>query len=290
MAYKLLEGVLSVSSLLTAPISIHNYSLDEQSNTYSQPIELYLFNRDNIDYWAYTSSDSIVNYNGRAYSPVLIKRSEIALDANSLKTRVRIKVDLFNSFVRNFISEAVEGRVSLIIYRSHAGSYVTYWKGTVLIVRFKSKTAEIIVGLKIVSLKRSGLMRKYQRNCGLPLYSVWCGISKEDAAYKVSGTINLVDNTIIDATVFGTKTDGWFVGGIFKTNNGSCLQRIVYHVGNKIKIARSVSALAANDSFVAWAGCDHLKTTCKNKFDNKLNFGGQPYLPDKNPFVGDPVT
>lgn len=282
-------GLIADTSSLSGAIRIHNYLSDEQSAIYGQPVELYLFNRDNIEYWSYTSSDSIIVFNGRSYIPVLIRRGDIALDLNSLKTRIEIETDLSNPFARNFIDEPLEGKISLTIYRRHLNSFITYWKGYVQGVKFKSKTAVILSGLKNASLKRSGLMRKYQRNCGLPLYSIWCGILKTNSLYYIDGTINSVDGRTIDATIFGTKVTDWLLGGILKTDDGSCLQKIVYHVGNEIKIARAVSALKAGDTFRAWAGCDHLKSTCDTKFENKLNYGGQPHLPDKNPFAGDAV-
>jgi len=289
MAWKLLAGISSGNCSISAPLDISNYLNNEQSQQDGQPIELYLFNRADIEYWSYTSSDLNIYYNGKNYEAVLIKRSNIRLNSNALKTSIEIEVNLSNPFVQNFISEPIEGIIQLIIYRQHFNSYVTYWKGYVGGVAFKGKTVVIFVGLKTSSLKRLGLMRKYQRNCGLPLYSKWCTISKDNTSYKVSGIINSVNGVTIDATVFGTKPNGWFLGGIFKTNNGNCLQRIAYHNETIIKIARPVSALTALDTFVAWAGCDHLKATCKTKFFNKLNYGGQPYIPDKNPFIGDPI-
>jgi len=267
-----------------------NYLLDEQSVQDGQPVELYLFDKDDgAEFWSYTSTDYNISHDGRTFLAALIKRSDIVLDLNSLKTRLEVDVDLSNTFARNFISEPIEGTVKLTIYRRHADSYVTYWKGYLQGVKFLSKSIKILLGLKISSLKRFGLMRKFQRNCGLALYSTWCTISKTDSDYYVDGIINSIDGTTIDATIFSSKADEWFIGGIFKTDNGSALQKIVYHSSTEIRIARSVSALSVGDTFRAWAGCDHLKPTCKDKFGNKLNYGGQPYLPDKNPFIGDAV-
>ena len=304
-----IDGVVAASGItsVSAVLSIHNYLNDEASIQDGQPVELYLFDRDNgAEYWTYTSSDSVITYDGKIYKPELINRGDISLDLNSLKTQLEIEAHLTNPFARNYIHEPIEGVIQLTIYRNHLNSYVTYWKGYIRGVKFSSDMAHIIAGLKISSLKRFGLMRKFQRSCGLALYSTWCTISKDDEDYYVTGNesdINSVNDTTIDATIFGQEKaqqyPNWLLGGIFKVEDGNgkiiCLQKIVYHVGSEIKIVRSVSAFASafanNDSiiFKAWAGCDHLKATCKDKFNNKLNYGGQPYLPDKNPFVGDAV-
>lgn len=291
MAVISLEGnAVCSSNVPTSPLSIHNYFNDEQSEMDGQPVELYLFDKDGSEFWSYSSSDSDFTFNGRIYLASLIKRGDIVLDASIIKTVLRLEVDTSNSFARQFISESLDGIIKLTIYRWHRDSYVTYWKGYVRGISFRPRKAIIIAGLKVSSLKREGLMRKYSRNCGLHLYSALCGISKTDTDYYVEGTINSVNGTEIDATIFSSKSDGWFVGGQFKTDNGKCNQKIVYHVGTKIKIARYVSGIANGNTFLARAGCDHLKATCKDKFSNKLNFGGQPYLPDKNPFTGDAVN
>lgn len=291
MALVLLEGSIDeVSSVGTPALYIHNYLIDEKSADDGQPVELYLFDRDDgAEFWSYTSTDYDIVYGGRTYSGVLIRRGDISLDSNALKTQLEIETALSNPFARTSITEPIKGVVRLTIYRRHNNSYITYWKGFVRGIRFKNQSISIMVGLKLSSLKRSGLMRKFSRNCGLALYSTWCTILKTNSDFYRDGTINSVSGLEIDATIFGTETDGWFTGGLFKTDNGNCLQRIIYHVGTVIKISHSVSALAAGQTFRAWAGCDHLKATCKDKFSNKLNNGGQPYLPNKNPFTGDAV-
>ena len=60
-----------------------------------------------------------------------------------------------------------------------------------------------------------------------------------------------------------------------------------------IVISRVISDPEENSAgeieFVAYAGCSHLVAECINKFSNGINYGGQEYLPTKNPYVGDPI-
>jgi hypothetical protein len=39
-----------------------------------------------------------------------------------------------------------------------------------------------------------------------------------------------------------------------------------------------------------YAGCDHLLATCRDRFSNVANFGGFPWIPQKNPFSGDAIV
>jgi uncharacterized phage protein (TIGR02218 family) len=215
----------------------------------------------------------------------LIHRNNAQLSANPLKDSLEVEVDRLNPFAVNYIFAPVDGTVVLTIYRGHAGSYVTYWKGMVSSVKFKSQTAIITVNSKISSLKRFGLMRKYLRSCSYPLYSPRCTKSKTD--YRVPGVVLTVLGIDVTATAFGTKSNGWFTGGWFES--GGCSQMIVHHVGTAVKLAHRMRDLKIGDSFLAYAGCDHSSATCKDKFGNKLNYGGQEYIPTKNPFVGDSV-
>jgi len=262
------------------------YTDKEQSLIFGEPVELYRFKRGNT-YWTYNSSDMSIIYDGRTYEPVLIKRSSIGMNLNSLKNFVKIEVDKTNTFAANYIFVPVDGIVEVTIYRGHDGDYVTYWKGFVHTVGFNSRTAIIVVGSKSTSLKRSGLMRKFSRNCGYPLYTTRCTVLKGD--YKISGTISSISGLEIVATIFGTKSDNWLTGGKFIVENYS--RMIVYHnqSNEKIVIAHRIPDLTVGASFDAFAGCDHAATTCKNKFSNGINFGGQEFIPNKNPFSGDSI-
>lgn len=281
-------------STTQAKLTISGYLGDERSLTNAGPEELYLFNEADSNYWAFTSSDSNILFNGRTYQAVLIKRGSISLNANSLKTQIELEVAIDNSFGINYRNGPIERPVQLTIYRRHNYSptdFVTYWNGFVRAVKFSPKRAGVIAGLRTGSLGRLGLMLKYQRTCGLALYSTRCGISKADPDFFDAGTVLTVDGVTITATIFGAVDSGWLIGGIFKKDDSSVIQKIVTHTDgrNEITIARAVQSLAVGDTFIVRAGCDWARTTCRNKFANELNYGGFPWLPDKNPFQGDAI-
>ena len=43
--------------------------------------------------------------------------------------------------------------------------------------------------------------------------------------------------------------------------------------------------LENGDAVTLYAGCDHTAATCLAKFDNLVNFGGCPAVPEFNPFA-----
>lgn len=271
------------------------YAEKEQSLISGEPVELYSFNKGD-QFWTYTCGSIPITYGGRLYEPVLIHRGNIEQCANSLKTLVKIEVDRTNKFAINFILAPIEGVIQLTIYRGHGinpANYVAYWKGFVFSVKFKPKIIVIVASPKTSSLKRTGLMRRYQRSCSHPIYSTRCTLEKPN--YKISGTIISVDGTEIIADEFGTTPgsyEDWLAGGIFELADGSNSQMIVLHnkTEKKIIIAHRIRNLEVSDEFYVYAGCNHSGQICKEKFSNKLNYGGQEFIPNKNPFVGDGIS
>ena len=77
------------------------------------------------------------------------------------------------------------------------------------------------------------------------------------------------------------QEDGYFTGGhiIF----GDETRTIVDHVGSIVTIMYKFKELEDNDSVDAYPGCDGKIETCKDKFDNLLNFLGFPFIPVENP-------
>ena len=46
------------------------------------------------------------------------------------------------------------------------------------------------------------------------------------------------------------------------------------------------SDLTVGDTVKAFAGCNHTTEVCDGKFANLLNYGGFPFIPQKNPMDG----
>lgn len=265
------------------------YVEKEQSLISGEPIELYRFKKGD-QFWTFNDSNVSIIYNGKIYDPALIRRGDIELTSNCLKNLLKIEVDKTNKFAVNFISTPIEGITELTIYRGHGvdpANFIAYWKGSVFSVQFKPKIVIIVASPKTNSLKRSGLMRKYQRSCSYVLYSTRCTMVK--ANYKREGTIISIDGTKIEAIIFGTEVNGWFINGLFEIDSRS--RMIVWHEGNYIRLMNKIQGLKIGDSFDAYAGCNSSATMCQSaKFNNKINYGGQEFIPDKNPFVGDPIS
>jgi len=127
------------------------------------------------------------------------------------------------------------------------------------------------------------LRRKYQRRCPYDLYGTMCGINKD--YWNVTGDLGTVDGYTWTASEFSAKPNGWFNGGFIVV--GRIKRLITSHTGSTITVLNKALNVVAGNHFVAYAGCKHSTADCDTKFSNLINYGGQPYIPNINPFAGD---
>lgn len=257
---------------------------DEQSLEDSRPEELFYFALGDT-VWTQNSGTEDIFWNGRTWTSKLITRTNKNLTTNSLKNKLVLQTSLTNEFAQQFLFAAPDGVIQFILYRGQSGDYVSYWRGYVESVSFQATQVEITCSPMTSRLRRAGLQRKFGRLCGLTVYGFRCGLTL--GTYEVTGVVDSSSGLTITSTSFGTKADGYFVGGYIQTPDYS--RMIVYHVGDDIKLNSPIPSLADGTTFDAYRGCDHSIDTCI-ALNNNLNFGGHPWLPNKNPFVGDAIA
>jgi len=64
---------------------------------------------------------------------------------------------------------------------------------------------------------------------------------------------------------------------------------IKIHDGDTVTVTHPVAGLEPGSVLIALPGCNHTTTHCNDKFSNILNFGGFPYMTEKNPFGANSV-
>lgn len=263
------------------------YIDDEISLQNSQPIELHLFQSATTS-WAYHSSNigTTIDYSGYSFAGETIKCSARSISSNSLKNQLTVSIALSNDFVAPYKIAPIEELIRYTLYRGQSGDYVQQWKGKVAKINFKRNVAEILVVPGTQELKRSGLTKRFSIQCILPLYSSKCTV--DYSLYSITGTISTVSGLTVTATEFASKADNYFRGGVLIANGRE--RMIDYHVGNTVMLYSVLPGLVPGMSFEARRGCPHTDSACYTDFNNHLNFGGQPYIPTKNPFVGDAIV
>lgn len=124
----------------------------------------------------------------------------------------------------------------------------------------------------------------YQASCVNTLYDTSCALLK--AAFTVSGqvvngsTTSALNTNLLQASTFFDNGVITFTSG---NNEGEVLPVKNYTGGSPSRINLLLPLMvapAAGDNFTIYPGCDKTMNTCQVKFNNLVNFRGQPFVPE----------
>jgi uncharacterized phage protein (TIGR02218 family) len=135
--------------------------------------------------------------------------------------------------------------------------------------------------------------RLYTATCSADLGDSRCTVNLEDPAFASSGAIAALNGTS-SFVVSGLDgfADSWFTAGKLTwasgANAGLAMEVKSHRIaGGAVTIdlwQAMPEALVAGDTFSVTAGCDKRFATCRDRFDNAVNFRGFPHIPG-NDFV-----
>lgn len=265
-----------------------SYSSYDNSSDLGSPVELYLFIR-GTEVWRFTNADRPITYDLYEYSPVAVSRSSIKLIEDVFKSGISLNFHRSELLAAEFLIYSPDTSTTLTIFRGHYGDndYISYWKGRVVGASATGNTIQVECESVFTSSKRPGLRAHYEYNCRYALYSAKCGASPQ--ANVVSLPVGAVTTSIeIEVTGANAYADGWFTGGMIEYAGN--YRFILAHVGDTITLSRPLIGLEAGITLQVYKGCDHSKETCNTKFNNIINFGGFPWIPNKNPYGGGSIV
>ena len=153
----------------------------------------------------------------------------------------------------------------------------------------RGKLGEVRIQRDMFTAELRGLSELMQQHIG-QLFSPSCRAILGDARCKVNmasftfaATVNSVTSSMIFTANALTQAAGYFTGGEVRwlTGANAGLKREIKEFVNKqIVLALPMPyAIANGDTFNALAGCDKIFSTCKAKFNNVVNFRGEPDVP-----------
>lgn len=134
-----------------------------------------------------------------------------------------------------------------------------------------------------------GMTQKLQQQIG-ELYSPSCRATLGDtrckvnlASYTFPGTVDYIYSNRTFAAVDVTQPNEYFEYGIVTwtsgLNIGLSMEIKTYTVGNIVLQLPMPYDIGLADTFNIIAGCAKRITDCKDKFNNVVNFRGEPYFP-----------
>lgn len=256
----------------------------QETNKKRKPIELYRFWRDGGVAWYYTSADFSIVYNANTYDPATIGRGPSRYDAEFEISSMRISFGYLNSPVVEYIAQNPVELIWVEVLRWYEATPTepsVIFVGQVKNVSFEGNNANVSCAGFEHYLKQRIPKYRYQIGCNNDLFDSYCGINR--ASWLTSTTITAVDadGVVLTSADFGAQDDGYFTRGFLDW--GDYHRMIVHHVGNDITIRFRMPGFTSGQTVDAYTGCDRQLTTCVEKFDNKDNFFGHPWIPIDNP-------
>lgn len=140
-------------------------------------------------------------------------------------------------------------------------------------------------GLTSLLDKRKG--RSYGRLCDAGLGDNRCRFNVNQGNFTLQASVgNIISQTVFHWSGPASPGKNWFSGGTLTWTSGEnsgLTSRIASHgTGLSTELAlweRPPFEIQPGDGFQMQAGCDRTFITCREKFDNALNFQGFPHVP-----------
>lgn len=235
-------------------------------------------------HWRYTSAEEAITYSGNEFLPAGVKRGTVGYDSNLEVSVLEVTFARMTAPIAQYIAlnplELVWIEV-LRVFREQSPVEA----GVVFLGQIRSVS---FVGLSCVAecvgfehfLRQPVPVFRYGPQCNWTVFDSRCGVSS--AAYTNAVYLTGVSSNGLELTgKFGVREDGFFSGGVLSWSGTS--RMIVNHIGNSISLRYRIAGLQAGHTVSVYAGCDRNVETCRDKFDNVINFGGDPFIPDDNP-------
>jgi len=259
----------------------------ETSRTRGAPLTLYRFSwQERV--FAYTDAEQPITFAGTTYAPIPIQRGTIVASGTLDKSKMSINVPHDTEIADLFKVSPPSSVVAVTLFQGHEadGEFLAVWTGRVLSCGREKTQANLTCEPVSTSMRRPGLRRRYQYGCPHALYGDKCKANR--AAFTVTTTPTGVSGATI------AFAGGWqgafdkanFLGGLaeWETDEGVELRTIqrVDADANLILLNGKVGGLLPGTVIKLSLGCDHQMTGCA-VFANLPNYGGQPWIPTKNP-------
>lgn len=254
----------------------------DQSRQDSQPIELATLTLGGVVY-RYTSSDvDYVHVAGTYLSVPMMRTSQILHPVGEAREIVLELPDDSDAMIQN-IYGVLPTQMHVKIERVQLGAVGdttrTVWEGDIDGINVEGRVAK----LRIPSMMDAAVAIPvpaifHQPQCNFALYDPnTCKVST--AAFAVDTTISTVATKSVTVGSVGGHPDGYFRAGVIIRVSDGEKRTITSHEGTTLGILNPFRVLVATDAVQILAGCDYTIQTCHERFDNRLNFGGHPYVP-----------
>ena len=256
-------------------------------------IELYKISSTGMSSFNYTDAGFGISFAGITYDPYPIKRSKISFSTD-LKTDQTDVTLAKNWGIDMGIRKDVLAGATIQIYRVNADL-----ADTDSVLLFDGEVSDTQIDESIIKLRCATLdflnielpKREFQVGCNWQLYGSHCGVTLANFLVSTTNSLFTTSTKVISAPEIQafagtTFADNYFRGGYvtgLSSDNRDLTRHITSHVGITITILPPFPFdFALTDDIQLAPGCDHNLTDCEDKFNNLINYGGFPWIPNQD--------
>lgn len=269
--------------------TVSNDYIAEEEAVEREPTELYHI-WDQWNNYYLTDGDTSVTISGIVYGPSTITRGDITFNSELEVS----ELDITGVYLEDPIVEYITMNPLEILWVSVMKLHrdqdpletSVIFLGQIKSVEFKGNEARVtVVGFEHY-LKQAIPKYRYQPICNNFVYDTFCSLDKD--TYKDSGTVTAVSTDGLSLTVAGiSTTDGYFKHGYIEDSDHN-KRMITSHttvsgVSTTLGLRYKIHTVASGIAIDVYPGCDLNIETCRDKFNNVVNFFGHPYIPLNNP-------
>lgn len=264
-----------------------SFDAQERAIDTAQPIELYEFTY-GVNKFLYTTQATNYVVGNTVYEAIPISRQSMKISTDSRRDQLILTAPRDFQIAQFFKISSPGEPINLTIKKKHRNDTeaIVEWLGRVMAAEWGGSGVKLTCESVYSVIQKRGLTRVYSYACPFTLYGKECKV--DAGAYKRTATLTAVNATVLTSVDFGTQVDGYWTGGYISWESPDKIlftRFVTGHSGNQISLSQQLQGLAVGDRVDIYPGCNHTLETCRYKFNNLLNYGGFPWIPNKNPFT-----
>lgn len=258
--------------------------------------DLYTFNLTNGTALKFTSADFDVKYNGTTYSKknACISRSsmtwetglsvdDVTIEFNPSEKDMLGDITLVQAF-RNGSFDGAKVQIDLAFYtdgwNNEPKVLEKLFAGTLDVEEVGGSYVKCSAKSYTELLNSSFPTHVYQASCCYSLYGAGCNVVRKnfsEIGYVLPGSTKKQINCRLN------QPSGYYQSGVITFLSGKNInvkRSIKFHESAYLQLSTPLQYRpVSGDEFEITAGCNKTIETCQNKFNNKANFSGTPFVP-----------
>jgi len=223
-----------------------------------------------------TSADTKVTYENICYMP----NSGISLDSCYFNDSAHNKIKLKGIFEKDGIEKNLyldSMNVKIFFHFPQKALFLEWLELYYSEIQYDGMSFVLTLKSEIFKLHKS-VLHNFSTNCRANFGDSKCKV--QSIAYSaIYDVVSIIKDTIKIAGC--TRPDGFFTGGSISFHDGSSYE-IKSHIQHNLVVTRHCTQHWAPEAYVRVTltpSCDKKFITCCNKYNNAVNFRGEPNIP-----------